>query len=122
MAKTYKGYELINKLTEENILKARIAVRDLSIGYVITNIEYKDKGLKWRPGTFDTSYLINPDFEFEILEIIEEQQDIDIQNIVEPLEIETYECDKTDIRINRETIKKLVQAVKQLDRNIKDKE
>lgn len=54
------------------------------------------------------------------VKIIEEQKEIDIQEIVEPLEVESYECDKTDIRINRETIKKLVQAVKQLKKELKE--
>ena len=60
----------------------------------------------------------------DTVEIIEEQQDIDIQNIEminEFLHIgDTSELDVKDERNIK--INELIQAVKQLDRNIKDKE
>lgn len=56
--------------------------------------------------------LINGTFE-----LIEDEVDID--NIEELLKIEEYEVDKTDTVINRNKINELVQAVKQLNKEIK---
>ncbi len=56
------------------------------------------------------------------VEIIEEQEEIDIQNITELLEIGSYEADRTDVKMNRVVINKLVQAVKQLDNKLKEEE
>ena len=52
------------------------------------------------------------------VELIEDEI-IDIDNIEELLKIEEYEVDKTDTVINRNKINKLVQAVKQLNKEIK---
>lgn len=57
--------------------------------------------------------LINGTFE-----LIEEDT-IDIDNIEELLKIEEYEVDKIDTVINRNKINELVQAVKQLNKEIK---
>lgn len=51
-------------------------------------------------------------------ELIEEDA-IDIDSIEELLKIEEYEVDKTDTVINRNKINELVQAVKQLNKEIK---
>lgn len=53
-------------------------------------------------------------YEFELIE-----DEIDIDNIEELLKIEEYEVDKTDTVINRNKINELVQAVKQLNKEIK---
>lgn len=58
----------------------------------------------------------------DTVEIIEEQQDIDIQTIKGLEYLEDYEVDKTDVRLNRELINKILKWAKQLDKNIKDKE
>ena len=118
MAKTIRVIDLLNKIANGEDVPEKIKYNGIEYNLneitgwyqsidVIGNVN------EW----FISKYKLN-----DTVEIIEEQQDIDIQEIVEPLEVESYECDKTDIRINRETIKKLVQAVKQLDKNIKDKE
>lgn len=57
--------------------------------------------------------LINGTFE------LIEDEPIDIDNIGELLKIEEYEVDKTDTVINRNKINELVQAVKQLNKEIK---
>ena len=51
---------------------------------------------------------------------IEDEIEIDIDNIEELLKIEEYEVDKTDVVLNRNKINKLVQAVKQLNKEIKE--
>lgn len=54
----------------------------------------------------------------DYIELIENET-IDIDNIEELLKIEEYEVDKTDTVINRNKINELVQAVKQLNKEIK---
>ena len=56
----------------------------------------------------------------DYLELIEDE--IDIDNIEELLKIEEYEVDKTDTVINRNKINELVQAVKQLNKRVKELE
>ena len=58
----------------------------------------------------------------DTVEILEEQQDIDIQSIKELEPLEDYEVDKTDVRLNRELINKILQWAKQVEKKIKDKE
>lgn len=59
----------------------------------------------------------------DTVEIIEEQQDIDIQEIedIKDVFIENSSCGE-DVKYLARKYDELVQAVKQLDRNIKDKE
>lgn len=142
MSKTIKGYKLIKAL-EEGKLRAGQQVKftstiapETKIAIVIT----KEEGLYLQDtdtkNVINTGWLINSK-----IEIIEEQQDIDIQKIEEFKikggngEIEYFEYDNhgatesgysknyslDDIEC-RKLINKLVQAVKQLDKNIKDKE
>lgn len=50
------------------------------------------------------------------------KDEIEIDNIEELLKIEEYEVDKTDTVINRNKINELVQAVKQLNKRVKELE
>ena len=116
MSKDYKGYELIKEITEGNIKDGTtIGVFDLSVCDIfVTDIKYKDKKLNWEEGKFNTSYLVNPNCYFRI---VEEQEEIDIQSIEEiQFPDNTVLRDTRDLIVNR-----LVQAVKQLDKNIKEK-
>ena len=54
------------------------------------------------------------------VEIIEDEQEIDIQDKKELESIEDYEADPTDVKLNRQIINKLVHAVKQLDKKMKE--
>lgn len=116
-----KGYELIKEISDGKIKEnTQIEVHDLTVlDKVIAIIEYKNGRLNWVEGTFDTSYLVSLNCYFKI---IEEQQDIDIQSIKELEPLEDYEVDKTDVRLNRELINKILQWAKQLDKKIKEKE
>ena len=93
-----------------------IKVHDLSVvDRVVTTILYTNQKLNWETGTFDTSYLSNNYYYFEL---IEEQQDIDIQAI-EDINIRPYKgftdiCNYIEGKGNE-----IIQAIKQLDRNIK---
>lgn len=49
-----------------------------------------------------------------------EDNNIDIDNIKSLLKIEPYEADNTDTVINRNKVNELVQAVKQLNKEIKE--
>lgn len=64
-------------------------------------------------------YSTNDFLNFNV-ELIEDEIEIDIDNIEELLKIEEYEVDKTDVVLNRNKINKLVQAVKQLNKEIKE--
>lgn len=117
MSKTIKVIDLLNKIangeevpekikhngTEHNLNKITGWYQSID---VIGNIN------EW----FISKYRLNDE-----VEIIEEQQDIDIQSIKELEPLEDYEVDKTDVRLNRELINKILQWAKQLDKKIKEK-
>ena len=119
MSKDYNGYKLIKEIMEGNIKEnTKIGVFDLSVCNVfVTNIEYKNKKLNWEEGKFDTSYLVNPNCYFRI---VEEQEEIDKLEIDENGFIHTnngtWKGRKLDV-VFAETINKLVEEVK----NIKEK-
>jgi hypothetical protein len=122
MSKDYKGYELIKEITEGNIKEdTEIEVHSLKVlDIVVAYIKYKNKRLNWEEGKFNTSYLVDTDYYFRI---VEEQEEIDIQSLHElALMKEMYEYDNRDIEINRIKINELVQAVKQIDLKIKEKQ
>ena len=105
--KDYKGYELIKAISDKEIKdKTKIEVHSLQDN-IIAVIEYKNKRLEWGTGEFDTSYLFDDNIYFRVLEDNTEE-------IEELLTIEDYECDKTDIRLNRDKINELVKAVNKL--------
>lgn len=130
MSKDYKGYELIKEIADGNIKDGTtIGVFDLSVCDIfVTNIVYKNKKLLWLEGKFDTSYLLNPNCYFRI---VEEQEEIDMQELEDvnlfdngqnfkdlPIIIKSYDDNFTNIN---NTINKLVQAVKYLDNKLKEK-
>lgn len=119
-----KGYELIKEISNGKIKEnTQIEVHDLTVlDKVIAIIEYKNGRLNWVEGTFDTSYLVSLNCYFKI---IEEQQDIDIQSI-EELDLESLDGldGFTLTAIEEEAygkVNKLVQAVKQLDKKMEEK-
>ena len=80
---------------------------------VVTTILYSNAKLNWETGTFDTSCLCDNYYYFELIE----DETIDIDNIKELEEItEQYVA---PIRVNRNKINELAQAVKQLNKEIK---
>ena len=56
------------------------------------------------------------------VEIIEEQQDIDIQAIEELKQVTVHSETYQSVYDNREKVNELIQAVKQLDRKIREEE
>lgn len=104
-----KGYELM-KLVNEGKLSLEQKVSSISPDYKNCTIYFALKDIAFN--------IMNLDFE-----IIEEQQDIDIQDIIELTRYEDIaDYDYRDIDINRDKINELVEVVKQLDKNIKEKE
>lgn len=89
---------------------------------VVTTILYSNAKLNWETGTFDTSCLCNNYYYFELIE----DETIDIDSIEE---LDEFELDQFIIMDNAERfdrtmieyskINKLVQAVKQLNKEIK---
>ena len=88
-------------------------------GKYITEIKYKNGGLQWEQGTFNTILLCDINIEFEV-----EKPEIDIQNIEELNENEEEVFNdsygslilENSILQNRAVINKLIRAVKQLDK------
>lgn len=117
MSKMYKGWELIKAIADGEI-KSGVHIRVYTNSY---NVDYWFWG-NWF-GRKDYSepldnielYLCSKDCIFELIE-----EEIDIDNIEDLLKIEEYEVDKTDTVINRNKINELIQAVKQLDRKIRE--
>lgn len=119
MSKDYKGYELVKAIHDKEIKdNTRIEVHDLrTLDHISTIITYKDFRLNWAEGTFSTGDLFDDNMYFRV---IEEELEIDIQGI-EKLKSSII-CGSQYIKDDREqTINKLVQAVKQLDRQINNK-
>ena len=119
MSKTYKGYELIKEIAEGNI-KEDTKFREMEENryYIV-----KDRKLWEQEDTgIYNSKLENLQITYGVFELIENEVDID--NIKELLKIGelvnyNYEVDKTDVVINRNKINELVQAVNQLNKEIK---
>lgn len=121
MSKTIRVIDLLNKIANGEEVPYKVKYNGIIFTYNSSNkqgLKYvdlnKENEVFYRYLTGVVNKLTDE------VEIIEDQEEINIQDIVEPLEVESYECDKTDIRINRETIKKLVQAVKQLKKELKE--
>lgn len=120
MSKTIKIIELLNKIAngEEIPKKIKYINRIYEFKYSTygTGYLYEINGIKhW----FSEDALSDSteDLNYEV-EIIEDEEEIDIQKIKGLLTLEDYECDKTDIRLNRDIINELVKAVKQLDKKV----
>ena len=111
-----KIIDLLNKMANGEEVPKRIRVDNII--YIYENLEhfyYTDdearedllvRGKDW--STFD---FLNWN-----VELIEDET---IDNIEDLLEIKEYEVDKTDVVINRNKINQLVQALKQLNKEIK---
>lgn len=77
--KTYTGIELLQAIKDGEIKGGtKIEVHDLSVlDKLVTTISVNsDRGLAWKTGEFDTSFLLNDYYYFKIT-------DIDIQEIEE---------------------------------------
>lgn len=130
MSKDYKGYELIKEIADGNIKDGtKIGVFDLSVCDIfVTNIVYKNKKLLWLEGKFDTSYLVNPNCYFRI---VEEQEEIDIQEInldfarLGQFSIKNAKGQEEILEVLfiqvQEKMKELARKINYLDKNIKEK-
>ena len=117
-----KSNELFEKI-HSGIIKNGTDIKVMYKNEEVDNIKYEAGMLQWEQGgKFSSKYLCDIETEFEIIE--EEQQDIDIQNIedidkdwtyIEGLVEKTWSVAELEII---ENLNKLVQAVKQLDKQI----
>ena len=114
--KTYNGIELLQAIKDGEIKSGTsIEVHDLSVlDRLVTTISVNsDRGLAWKTGEFDTSFLLNDYYYFKIT-------DIDIQEIEEiPNEV-MRDGWRYYVPIFFNKINELVRAIKQLDRQIKE--
>ena len=116
MSKTIKVIDLLNKIANGEKLPREIKYQDVIFiwnGRFYTHFDEEDCINEVLEDFLGISKVDLND----TVEIIEE---IDIQNIEELEKIEDYEADPTDVKLNRQIINKLVQAVKQLDKKIKE--
>ena len=113
MGKIYKGWELM-KAIEEGKIKNGSRFNVYRTYSAIAVLE--DRILHIEDG--NKRILTTNDLLIYTFELIEDEP-IDIDKIEELLKIEEYEVDKTDTIINRNKINELVQAVKQLNKEIK---
>jgi hypothetical protein len=118
MSKTIKVIDLLNKIANGEKPKK---IKFKGIEFVWEGIYYRH--FSEEDCVYETlaEYLSIENELNSTVEIMEEQEEIDIQNIEELEKIEDYEADPTDVKLNRQIINKLVQAVKQLDKKIKEK-
>ena len=122
MKKIYKGWELMKAMAEGEIKEGSKFVDKLyKEEYIYSRNEITNELMLYIKDPVTEDYFI-PDYSFfaerdNDFELIEDE--IDIDGIEELLKIEEYEVDKTDTVINRNKINELVQAVKQLNKEIK---
>lgn len=115
MNKIIKVIDLLNKIANGEEVPKTIKYNNIIYDFNKDVCDYNVDDLY----LFDNTDRLN-----DTVEIIEEQQDIDIQEIeeldkiIDYAELNTYSI----IDNNREKINELIQAVKQLDNKIKDKE
>ena len=105
MNKIVKGYELF-KMIAENKINERTLVSVLNFEECTLNF------------VFETDTRSVFDWLDEEFVILEDETD----EIEELLTIEDYECDNTDIRLNRDKINELVRAVNKLNKQDVSKE
>lgn len=119
-----KVIDLLNKIVNEEEMPKKIRVKNLIWAYEKGFKQYKNDNFQ-ELVKFLLGYYKEDGFSFTLygalnceVELIEDE--IDIDSIEELLKIEEYEVDKTDTVINRNKINELVQAVKQLNKEIKE--
>ena len=118
MGKIYKGYELIEKASEDEI---EDYTKFKMVGYLDKIIVYRQNSF-WRDDNekeLVTSWLINEEWQ-----IIEEEPEIDIQSFKELLldQLREREHTNADIYLLGTQINALIKAVKQLDLELKTRE
>ena len=120
MGKIYKGWELIKAIADGKIkdgTKFKCLNEKLMQYYTDSNIyRYEHGSLLGRFGGFNILSIVNKDFE-----IVQKQDEIDIDSIEE---IKLRPSDREHLSfgglIFEEKINKLVQAVKQLNKEVKE--
>ena len=118
MNKKIKIIDLINMQYKKEKMPKNIRIKySLIFDYYTYNEE-----IKWYETADKTTILdVFQKLDYEV-EIIEEQKEIDIKGIKELYEYKDItNYDDIEIAQNRMIINQLVQAVKQLDKNIKEK-
>ena len=124
MSKKIKVIDLLNKIANGEEIPKKIKVKDYIFIWKVSDIGTGYYNVKEGTGYYwleDYVSLDNlEDLNTEI-EIIEKEPEIDIQGMLGLLHLRDFECDKTDIRLNREKINELVKAIKQLDNQINNK-
>ena len=126
MNKTIKVIDLLNKIANGEDVPKKIKWRDKIWDYWEGDQDYKSKQGRWF--TSNLNDIRTKEFVNDTVEIIEEQEEIDIQKLDENIKyyniIGHSENEKMLFNMIQNTanrINKLVQAVKQLDKKMEEK-
>ena len=125
MKKVIKVIDLLNMIANGEEVPERIRVGKTIFKYDKSRKDYihkiDDDG--WQNETL-LFRVMDTHFIEELIdakvEILDEEDEIDIQSIKELDYVKDYEADNTDIRLNRDAIRQLTRAVKQLDNKLKE--
>ena len=107
-----KVIDLLNKIANGEEVPKKIKHQYYDYEWNTIDKDYQRRDGEMLLGNMNIQYHLND-------EIILIEDEIDIDSIEELLKIEEYEVDKTDTVVNRNKINELVQAVKQLNKEIK---
>ena len=118
MNKKIKMIELLNmisrgELKDKTKFKVYSSCKDESDIPYICEYDKTEPGIIWCITSYDSKFNFKIDY-MRILNYYVEILEDNTEEIEELLTIEDYECDKTDIRLNRDKINELVKAVNEL--------
>ena len=119
MNKTIKVIDLLNRIANDFSYHPTAIYRDVTYKHDGTDYRNNQNGKYGILAGWAINLILN-----DTVEIIEGQQDIDIQKEIEEIPgtfIENSSCGE-DVKYLARKYNELVKAVKQLDKNIKDKE
>ena len=114
MNKKIKVIELFNLISNKKQIPQKI---------LYDNEEYVFNGESFVCCDHDTTPLLSEYNKRRLIEFLNDKVEIledNTEEIEELLTIEDYECDKTDIRLNRDKINELVKRINYIERKIND--
>jgi len=122
MNKKIKMIELLNmisrgELKDKTKFKVYSSCKDESDIPYICEYDKTEPGIIWCITSYDSKFNFKIDY-MRILNYYVEILEDNTEEIEELLTIEDYECDKTDIRLNRDKINELVKTVNEIRKDL----
>ena len=121
MNKKIKMIELLNmisrgELKDKTKFKVYSSCKDDSDIPYICEYDKTEPGIIWCITSYDSKFNFKIDY-MRILNYYVEILEDNTEEIEELLTIEDYECDKTDIRLNRDKINEIIRYIKRKDKS-----